>query len=120
VQEGWEVLVVDPGGPGVVVPRTAVRALALGRPWQPVVSSGRVDEQVREAVVRAASVGPEVRQVDVVPGRRAEVAVVVGLAPGLDRAALDAVLRRVGAGLAADEVVADRVDSLELQVVTLR
>ena len=41
-------------------------------------------------------------------------------APGLDRAALDAVLARVQQLLAADEVVTERVDSLELRVSAAR
>ncbi|WP_225754183.1 SseB family protein [Actinotalea sp. Marseille-Q4924] len=121
LQEGWEVLVVDPGGPvAVPVPRTAVRALALGTTWRPAVVDGAVVDEVRSAVSVALEQVPEVRAADAVPGRRAEVAVVVALAPGLDREDLDRVLRRVGAALAAEEVVAARVDSLEMRVVTAR
>jgi hypothetical protein len=54
--------------------------------------------------------------VDAVPGTRAEVAVVLTLEPGLDRAALDAVLHRVGEALGADETVTQRVDSVELRL----
>jgi hypothetical protein len=57
-----------------------------------------------------------VRVVAAVPGGRAEVAVELALVPGLDRAALDAVLRRVGAALAADETVTQRVDSVEVRL----
>lgn len=121
LQEGWEVLVVDPGGPVTVpVPRTAVRALALGEDWRPAVVDGAVVPEVRSAVAVALEQVSEVRAADAVPGRRAEVAVVVALAPGLDRDALDGVLRRVGAALAAEAVVAARVDSLEMRVVTAR
>ncbi|EYR64813.1 hypothetical protein N866_04355 [Actinotalea ferrariae CF5-4] len=121
LQEGWEVLVVDPGGPvTVLVPRTAVRALALGEPWRPAVVDGAVVREVRSAVAVALEQVPQVRGADAVPGRRAEVCVVVALEPGLDRAALDQVLQRVGAVLAAEDVVAARVDSLEMQVVTAR
>jgi hypothetical protein len=121
LQEGWEVLVVDPGGPvPVLVPRTAVRALASGAVWRPAVVDGAVVDEVRSAVAVAVGRVPEVRAADAVPGSRAEVAVVVALAPGLDRPALDRVLRRVGGALAAEEVVAARVDSLEMRVVTAR
>nr|WP_297422632.1 SseB family protein [uncultured Actinotalea sp.] len=121
LQEGWEVLVVDPGGPvTVLVPRTAVRALALGERWRPAVVDGAVVEEVRAAVAVALEQVPQVRAADAVPGDRAEVAVVVALAPGLDRDALDRVLRQVGSTLAAEEVVAARVDSLEMRVVTAR
>lgn len=121
LQEGWEVLVVDPGGPvTVLVPRTAVRALALGDRWRPAVVDGAVVDEVRGAVTVALEQVPQVRAADAVPGDRAEVAVVVALVPGLDRATLDHVLRQVGSTLAAQEVVAARVDSLEMRVVTAR
>jgi hypothetical protein len=121
LQEGWEVLVVDPGGPvTALVPRTAVRALALGERWRPAVVDGAVVEEVRAAVTVALEQVPQVRAADAVPGDRAEVAVVVALVPGLDREGLDRVLRQVGSTLAAEEVVAARVDSLEMRVVTAR
>lgn len=116
LQEGWEVLVLDPAGPvSVVVPRPAVRALASGTRWDPAVRAGAVAPVVRRAV--AALTGVEhVRTADAVPGRSAEVAVVLGLRPGLDRSRLDGVLARVNAFLAADPVVVERVDSIELRL----
>ncbi|VTR78610.1 SseB family protein [Cellulomonas hominis] len=146
VDEGWELLVLDAGGPTtVLVPRPAVWALAQQQPWRPaVVDDGTgpaVDPEVRDAVRSAvlAAVGPvpagaarrslfrrpaaaplpppsPVVDVDAVPGSRAEVAVVLTLVPGLDRTALDAVLARVGEALAAQETVAQRVDSLEVRL----
>ncbi|WP_273651416.1 SseB family protein [Cellulomonas fimi] len=116
VDEGWEVLVVDAGGPvTVLVPRTAVWALAQGQPWRPAVVDGAVDGEVADAVRRALAPVGDVVEVTPVPGRRAEVAVVLGLVPGLDRARLDAVLAQVNAALAADDTVTSRVDSLELR-----
>ena len=53
--------------------------------------------------------------VDAVAGTRAEVAVVVDLVPGLDRAGLDSVLRAVNDALATVELVATRVDSIEVR-----
>lgn len=118
LQEGWELLVLDPGGASpVVIPRPAVVALATGAPWRPAVVDGEVVRDVRDAVVAAVRGVDGVRGADAVPGRRAEVAVVVQLPPGLDRDALDQVLGRVGAVIAADETVAERVDSVELRVV---
>lgn len=179
VTEGWELLVLDPGGPvTVLLPRPAVWALAQQQEWRPAVLDGDagpvVDPEVRAAVrsaVRAAlgagephgagmpdgageshgaGAGPApapghdvaepgpaphgrrwrrrqepppprsapgpVTDVDAVPGRRAEVAVELTLVPGLDRGALDAVLRRVGEALAADGTVTQRVDSVEVRV----
>ncbi len=165
VEEGWELLVLDPGGPTtVLLPRPAVWALAQQQAWRPAVTDGGdgpvvapdVRTAVREAVraalggrtpaadaeddasaapssppsrrwwrrapagtaardVPAAPAGPVVA-VDATPGTRAEVAVELTLVPGLDRTALDAVLAGVGAALAADETVAQRVDSVEVRL----
>lgn len=121
VDEGWEVMVLDPGGPvTVLVPRPAVWALAQLVDWAPAVVAGRVDDRVRAAAAAAVTRVPQVARADVEPGRRAEVAVVLSLAPGLDRAGLDEVLARVNAALAADPTVAARVDSLELRLTTAR
>lgn len=116
VQEGWELVVVDPGGPApALLPRPAVWALAQQRPWRPAVVEGVVDPDVAVVAERVRAVAG-VADARLEPGRRAEVAVVVLLPPGLDRAGLDDVLARVNAALAADEVVAERVDSVELRV----
>lgn len=117
VQEGWEVVVVDAGGPvTALLPRPAVWALAQGVAWEPAVAGDEVHPDVRDAVRRALAGVPGPVAVDALPGRRAEVAVELVLPPGLDRAALDALLARVNAALAADDVVAERVDSLELRL----
>lgn len=116
VTEGWEVLVVDPGGPTtVLVPRPAVWALAQQERWRPAVTADGVDPEVRAAIAAAVAPVAGVVAVDAVPGARAEVAVVVDLVAGLDRAGLDAVLARVNAAVAGVELVATRVDSLELR-----
>ena len=115
--EGWSLLVLDPAGPRtVLVPRPAVQALAAGLEWVPAVSDGVVRAEVAEAVVRAVQGVPHVRTITVEPGSRSDVAVVLGLAPGLDRAALTAVLDAVNTRLAADPLVA-QADSLELRPV---
>jgi hypothetical protein len=117
VSEGWEVVVLDPGGPvTAVLPRPAVWALARGVAWRPAVTGGVVDDDVQTAVRDAVAAVPAVRGAHAEPGRRAEVAVVLALAPGLDRSALDAVLAQVNAGLAGHETIAARVDSLELRL----
>lgn len=116
VTEGWEVLVVDPGGPTtVLVPRPAVWALAQQERWRPAVTADGVDPELRAAIVAAVAPVAGVVSVDAVPGTRAEVAVVVDLVAGLDRAGLDAVLAQVNASVAGVELVATRVDSLELR-----
>lgn len=117
VGEGWEVVVVDPAGPvTVVLPRTAVYALAQGRAWAPAVRDDAVDEDVRAAVRAALAPVRLVVRADAVPGTRAEVAVELSLVPGLDRTGLDRVLAQVNAALAGDPTVAERVDSLELRL----
>ncbi|WP_456846031.1 SseB family protein [Cellulomonas sp. P5_C6] len=116
VTEGWEVLVVDPGGPTtVLVPRPAVWALAQQETWHPAVTPDGVDADLRAAIAAAVAPVPGVVAVDAVPGSRAEVAVVVDLVAGLDRGGLDAVLAQVNAAVAGVELVATRVDSLELR-----
>lgn len=117
VQEGWALVVLDPGGPTtVLVPRPAVWALAQGRTWEPAVRDGVVDEAVRAAVRDAALPAQHVVRADAVPGRTAEVAVALGIDAGLDRAGLDQVLAWVNRALAASSVISERVDSLELRI----
>jgi hypothetical protein len=116
VTEGWEVLVVDPGGPTtVLLPRPAVWALAQQQPWEPAVGPDGLDPLIHAAIVSAISPLRGVVAVDAVAGTRAEVAVVVDLVPGLDRPGLDAVLAEVNRALGAIDLVAARVDSLELR-----
>lgn len=116
VTEGWEVLVVDPGGPTtVLIPRPAVWALAQQETWHPAVTPDGVDADLRAAIAAAVAPVPGVVAVDAVPGSRAEVAVVVDLVAGLDRDGLDAVVAQVNAAVAGVELVATRVDSLELR-----
>ena len=117
VSEDWALLVVDPAGPvTALVPRPAVWALAQGLDWEPAVVDGVVVPEVQEAVSSAVAAVPHVARAWAEPGRRAEVAVVLRIDAGLDRAGLDAVLAQVNAALARDEVVSGRVDGLELRV----
>lgn len=117
VQEGWALLVLDPGGPTtVLIPRPAVWALAQGREWEPAVRDGVVDDAVRQAVRDAALPAQHVVRADAEPGRTAEVAVALGIDGGLDRAGLDQVLAWVNRSLAASSVISERVDSLELRI----
>ena len=116
VTEGWSVMVLNPAMEAVVIPRPAVWALGQGHPWRPAVVDERVAPDVREAIIDAVSLDADVRHLDAMPGRSAEVAVVVGLVPGLDQASLDAAVSRIHEALASSSVVAERVDSMELRL----
>lgn len=111
VDEGCDIIVIDPAGPvTAVLSRPAVWALAQNRHWVP---SPR-DPQVVSAVIAAVSDVPGVTHVECQAGRGAELAVVCTLTPGLDRAGLDRVTSAISGRLAALEVVAERVASVEL------
>ncbi len=125
VSEDWSLLVVDPAGPvTVLVPRPAVWALAQGQAWRPalVPADGGtvVDPEIAAAVADAAAPVQHVVRAHAEPGRKAEVAAVLALDPGLDRAGLDRVLAQVNARLGASRVISERVDSLELRIAAAR
>ena len=113
VEEGHQLLVLDAAGPvTVVLPRPAVWALAQGEAWTPSPH----DPQVLAAVAEAAGRVPGVVAAAGEPGRRAELRVALTVVPGLDAEGLRALTTEVSAALAASEVVAERVDALELVV----
>lgn len=113
VSDADSLLVLDPGGPVTVpVPRPAVWALAQQRPWLPAAE----DPAVAEAIGRALAAVPGVAGSRVQPGEGAELAVVLLLPPGLGREDVQQIVRRAGDALGAEELVAERVDSLQLRV----
>ncbi len=116
--EQWAALVIDPAGPAVVVPRPAVWALAQGHEWAPAVVGDEVAPDVAAAVADAVGAVPGVSAAGAEPGRRAELAVVIALPPGLTRAQVTEVTTAAQQALAASEVVAQRVDSLEIRLAT--
>jgi hypothetical protein len=116
VNEEWSALVLNPGMETVLIPRPAVWALGKGEPWRPAVVDGFVDDEVRSAVEAAVTLDDSLRKVDVAPGRGAEVAIVLRLVPGLTKPELDVVVSRVQRELARSDVVAQRLDSLELRL----
>ncbi|KGM11243.1 hypothetical protein N869_03230, partial [Cellulomonas bogoriensis 69B4 = DSM 16987] len=117
LQEGWELLVLDPAGAAVLVPRPAVVALATGRPWVPALVAGEVRVEVVRVLRDVLDGLPYLLDVRARAGDRAEVAVELVLQDGLGRAALDGLLTAVGSRLASAEPVVMAVDSLELRVV---
>jgi hypothetical protein len=107
-------LVLDPAGPlPVLLPRPAVWAVAQRRAWRPAPR----DPEVAAAVAGALAGIRGVTAVRCEAGGRAELRVVLAVAPGLDRAGLDAVVAEAGQALARTALVVERVDSLELRVV---
>ncbi|MDE0573302.1 SseB family protein [Demequina sp. B12] len=116
VAEGWSSLVLNPGMETILVPRPAVWALGQGEPWRPAVDDGTVHEDIATAVTEAVSVDEALVRVSVRPGDGAEIAVVLALVPGLTRPEVDAVLERVQRELAQSDVIAQRVDSLEVKL----
>ncbi|GAB4063039.1 SseB family protein [Angustibacter speluncae] len=117
VDDGCDLLVVDPGGAGVVVPRPALWAVARDEPWVPSPAHPDVVRSVAEVAEAVGAHEPALAGAFCEPGRRAELAVVLALRPGLDRDDLVALTTRVSEALAARPEVADLVDSLELRVV---
>ena len=114
VQDGCTALVVDPGSSrAVVLPRPALWALAQGECW---VRPER-DPEVADAVGAAVDGLEQVAGVRLGAGEGGGLTVVLAVRPGLDAAALSAVLDAVRAGLARQELLAERVDALALTVV---
>lgn len=117
VSEDWALLVVDPGSPhSTLIPRPAVWAMAQQLPWKAAVVDGVVDVEINAEIEQLLSVIPDVARAHAEPGRKAEVAVALGINPGLTRAQLDGVLAQVNSALASSTIISGRVDSLELRI----
>ncbi|WP_432494261.1 SseB family protein [Kineococcus auxinigenes] len=114
VQERCEVLVLDPAGPvRFVVRGTALRALAQEREWVPAPFDGAVEAAVTDALADLV----QVRGVRLEAGSTAELRIVVGVLPGLDRAGVEALTARLAERLGSCRVVAERAESLELTLL---
>ena len=107
------------GGDEIVLPRPAVWAIAQGEPWVPAVD----DAAVLEAVARPAAAHPQIWAVTLVAGdpeargSGPEVIVRLGIEPGLDAEALQAILSSLSEAWAQNTTVAERIDSLSVQPV---
>lgn len=115
-----DLIIVDPGSPESEfgVRRTQLEALAMGRHVLPAWADPGV-----LAAFRAAATGePSILGVALAPGDPAcrlltpEVDVILTLQEGLERPELSAILAAFQERLAADEVVAARVDSMRVTV----
>ena len=118
VNEEWSTIVLNPGMETVLIPRPAVWALGKGEHWRPAVVDGVVDDEVRSAVEAAVTLDDSLRHVGAAPGRGAEVAIVLSLVSGLTQPELDVIVGRVQRELARSDIVAQRIDSLELRLAT--
>jgi hypothetical protein len=112
VADGCDALVVDPAGPRrAVVRRPVLWALAQGRPWLPPAQDPDVLEAVEHAL---AGLGVDLA---CAPGLGGDLRLRMGVPPGLDAGRLSGLLADVQGRLAASEVLAERVEGLELDVV---
>jgi len=119
--EGTDLVVLDPTSETeFVIRRPALWALAQDAAWLP----SYLDPEVRTAFIDAAAPESVVRAVELAPGDPSgrlagpELVVRLTLHDGLDRAGLDAVLERLQERWSASELIATRVDSLRVQLVT--
>lgn len=117
VQEGCQVIVLDPVRPGTppgeagqayVLRGSMVWALAMGRPWCPAHEDGAVAAAVAAALqgiaaVRGHSLAGE-------PGGALRIE--LDLAAGLDQAAVQDLVTGIGQRIAADGEVRARIDAL--------
>ena len=130
VQDGSSLLVLDPGAdPAFVVRRPALWAVAQGRAWTPSYRDLTVDD----AVTRAAVGLPGVVSAMAAPGHgvhavRTDGAALTGggagpeleislqLRPGLASDEVEGIVERFQQGLAAEPVMAEKVDSIQLRL----
>lgn len=121
VQEETDLLILDAMTPELEygVRRPALRAIALGEDYRPAWADPAVLDAFRAGVAGETAV----RRLELAPGDiearllAPEVDVVIGLAAGLERTELDALLRRLQERWAASETIAELVDSMRIRPV---
>lgn len=120
-QEEHDMIVIDAGSPDLVygVRRPALAALALGERYVPAWA----DAAVSAAFEASAATEADVARVWIAPADLAgtlavpEVDVRIRITRELDRPELDALLGRLQARWATEQVIAERVDSLRLHTI---
>lgn len=135
VQEGCQVIVLDPSGPqrpatggatgsatvaGAVTEQATdhvlrgsmVWALATGREWVPA----QRDPQVAAAVAAAVGEEPRVLGHDLTGSPGGGLGIVLTVAPGLGPTHLEALVARIGRRIAADGQVRARIDAVDFRV----
>jgi len=122
VSEGTELVVLDPTSESeFAVRRPALWSIAQSEVWTPCY----LDPAVLQAFTDAAATERAVLAVTLAPGDPSarlagpELLVRLELEEGLDRTALDAVMARLATRWAASDVIAERVDSLKVQLVSV-
>ncbi|CAN5123759.1 SseB family protein [soil metagenome] len=117
--EDTDLVVLDPTAPTeFVVRRPALWALAQSRPWVP----SHLDEEVLAAFTASAALERDIASVALDSGdadaRLAgpELIVRLGVVPGLDRSALDALLGRMQERWSISELIGARVDSMAVKL----
>ncbi|GAA0955880.1 SseB family protein [Frigoribacterium faeni] len=120
--ESTDRLMLDPGSPtAFALRRPAVWAVAQDLPWVP----SHADEAVLRAFLDGSAAEEALVGLVIAPGYEAarlggpEIVVQLGVRPGLDRDGLTALLGRLQAAWSADAVIADRVDSMAVKVVSV-
>lgn len=119
-QEGTDLIIVDPGSPEweFGVRRTQLEAMALGLRAVPAWA----DSTVTASFVRSLAGEPRAIAIELVAGDpqarllEPETVVTLTLRPGLDRESLNQVLANLQRSWAADETIAQRVDSLRVVI----
>lgn len=117
-QDDHALIIVDPGTSELEfgVRRPALRAVAEGEALRPAWCDPEVELAFGEAIASDS----RVRYAAVVPGDpdgrllAPEIDVVLGIAPGLDRDGLQAIVDAASASWANDRLIAERVDSLRV------
>lgn len=119
--EQTDLVVLDPRSDSeFVVRRPALWAIAQGEAWLP----SHLDPEVLAAMRDSVSEEAAVTGIRLASGDPAatlagpEVMVQLSLIAGLERSALDATLARLASRWAANEVIATKVDSVAVQLVT--
>lgn len=128
--EGAELMVMDPGSEvTIVVRRPAVWALAQQLPWSPSYA----DTEVADAVAATASDVPQIRRIELHRGGGVgtltsgglqlrgggagpELRIVLYLVDGLDAAGVQEVVAGMNGAWARNELLAERVDSIEVKL----
>jgi len=117
-QEQTDLIIIDPGAPEreFGVRRTQLEAMALGERVRPAWADPGVRAAFRASIDGEAAM----LAVELVPGDpearllAPETEVILSVAPGLDREALQRVLAALQQRWAASETIAERVDSLRV------